>query len=274
MLLPELEIPISIESFETNLEYFIGKYKDLEDLPNLTHKKSDIGYMGYRYTIFLKSNDSGSTSLLKIGEIDVIKIHEERVEVNVAVFILQNFKEWERFFVDFYIMVLRKWHPELSPWMYSVEEIVTSERDEVIFRTLHSCLPEVSTDLFESIKEYLTLGILNGNHASDNELITSLTDNERKNILEKYQLEMSKGLPENYIIESSSDNRKHNVRPKTKKRFQQLKEIKEKNPYLSQVGVVIRYNMNHPEEEQIKVYDLQYAYKAMGEKWKTDKDLK
>jgi hypothetical protein len=128
-------------------------------------------------------------------------------------------------------------------------------------------LPEVSQDIIEQIYDSFNYYLKDKIYDSENGFVSPISESEREMIVRKYQSEINKGLPKISDADFPTDTRKPVVREKIRRRFESLKEIKDKNPDLSQVGVVLKYNMNHSEEERIEVYDLQYAYKAMGESW-------
>jgi len=74
VLLPELTIPVSIETFETNFEYFfeseLKKYT-----PNLAFEKSDIVYSGHRYLIYFDNDETKITiGITNLNSILIIHI--------------------------------------------------------------------------------------------------------------------------------------------------------------------------------------------------------
>jgi hypothetical protein len=276
MLLPELTIPVSIEVFTMNLEYFIRDYANLESETKLSFEKQNDGSKAYRYFLYCQRMDSKNSTSIKIGEIDVIMMSDDKVRVNAAVSNIEKIREALDVFDKFYLMIYENW--EIAPYV-RLDGFVFD--DNVATMTLfHTAQNEEVYKLhqgkYHDLDFFNFISKMNIDYAISmiRVNVSSFSEPKYKEILQKYHSEIFKSLPENHRIDRSSDSKKINVRPKIKKRFQELREIKEKNPYLSQTGTVLKYNQNRPEDEQIKVYDLQYAYKAMGEKWENSKNTK
>lgn len=274
MLLLKMSIYTSFEIFETHLIYLIREYVSPYTLTKLEFDKVNILPKGHRYTIFAQVNDSNISSPIKIGEIDVIIVNDKRVEMRSAVYNLQQTKEGIDFFNQVFHLVYKNWRPISfnsfdSEWAVATETFVS-----IGMKTGYYKLPGILSIMPENNNSEWIKGGEKSNLPATNSSLLHVDDSEREEIIRKYNTEIDKGLPKVLEDESPSDNKRHNVRPKTLKRFQELREIKEKNPYLSQLGVVMKYNSNHSKEEQIEVWDLQYAYNVMDEDWKNVNELK
>lgn len=271
MLLPELKIPISIEVFETNLEYFINEYVLNCENPNLQFEKCKIGFSGHRYTIYSKQKDSLKSNPVKIGEIDVFKIYEEKVEIKAAVYYIENSKECLEFFNEFYYMVFNKWHIVPKPFKGHIldDPVATNSRIITGMETGYFRLPGVLAIMPEPNDKNWYESRKNNDSVQSNDFYLSVSDSERKQIIQTYKTEINKGLPEKFEVSKlPTEKLNKGVHERIIARANRIEEIKDEHPQWSQARVVIEFNMRkYDDDPYISVYDLRNAYNAMGWKW-------
>jgi len=265
MLLPGLLIPISIEVFETNLEYFINEYVNFEYTPNLIYKKSDIVLSGHRYIIFCEQKKSTSSSPIKVGEIDVILVHAERVEVKAAVYEIKHPCNGRDFFDKLYYMIYKKW--KVSPDRNDPSSIATNLSIMIGFKTGYFKLPGILSIMPEKSTELISRSERERELSKILESYLSGSDPKPKYIIQNYQSEINKGLPEINTKELSSKLKKRGVTERIMKRAHRIKEIKDKHPRWSQPIVASEYNEKYGKEDFITTSDLQNAYRAMNWDW-------
>lgn len=271
VLLPELKIPISIEVFETNLEYFINEYVLSCENPNLQFEKCKIGFSGHRYTIYSKQKDSLKSNPVKIGEIDVFKIYEEKVEIKAAVYDIENSKECLKFFNEFYYMVFNKWHIVPKPFKGHILDDSVATNSHIItgMETGYFRLPGVLQKMPESEVKYWDEGKENNVTSQSNDFYPSVSNSEREQIIQTYKTQINKGLPEKFEVSKlPTEKLNKGVPERIIARANRIEEIKDKHPQWSQAGVAKEFNsIKYDDDPFISVTDLQNAYKAMGWKW-------
>jgi len=265
MLLPALLIPISIKVFETNLEYFINEYMNFEYTPNLIYKKNDIVSRGHRYSLFYEQKDSKNPSPTRIGEIDVIIVHSERVEVKAAVYEIKHPCNGRDFFDKFYYMIFKKW--EISPDFDDPSSIATNKSIRIGFETGYFDLPGSLPTMPEKGEKPLSKEEWKSNFSSTIDSYLSGSDPKPKETIRKYRLELDKRLPETYQAEISGGKQNHNVHERTRMRAERIKEIKDNHLHWSQFKVVDKYNNKYKGDDQISLSILRNVYSSMGWKW-------
>ena len=272
MLLPKLDIPILIEVFETNFEYFINEYALSCENSNLQFEKCKIGSSGFRYTIYCKQKDSLKSNPVKIGEIDVLKIYEEKVRINAAVYDIENSKEGLKFFDDFYYMVFDNWH--IGPRIYNLnisdDSLATDLHITTGIETGYFRLPGVIEKTSEPKDSYWYQRFINYDSVHSDDFYLAVSNSEREQIIQTYNTEINKGLPEKFEVSTlSTEKLNKGVHERIIERASRIKEIKDEHPTWSQSKVVIEYNKRkYDGDPYIFVSDLQNAYRAMGWKWK------
>jgi hypothetical protein len=195
MLLPELSLPTSIDLFESNFEYFFYEYVSFEDSPKLTFSKSNISYNGHRYSIYFDEEKPETSQQFLIGEIDAIKVHTNRTDIRAAVYRIQDYKEGLKFFDKFYFMIFAKWEIEFNVELLNCKsgEGATMEWVKIGWATGYFCLPEVYSEMFtdnDCYDDFLKFS------PGDLEIYDYLDESVHEDIIEKYEFEINRGLPE------------------------------------------------------------------------------
>ena len=271
MLLPKLKIPISIELFVTNFEYFINEYAVSCENSNLQFEKCKIGSSGFRYTIYSKQKDSLKSNPVKIGEIDVFKIYEEAVGINAAVYNIVNTKEGLKFFDEFYFMVFNNWY--IGPSIYNLniceDSIATDLHIITGVETGYFRLPGVIAKTPEPKDRYWYQRFMNYDSVHSDDFYLSVSNSEREQIIQTYKTEINKGLPEKFEVSTlPTEKLNKGVHERIIARANRIKKIKDEHPDWSQAKVVIEFNRIKDDVDPfITVYDLRNAYDAMGWKW-------
>ena len=266
MLLPQMIIAISIDIFETNIEYFLNEY-DLSDYNlNLLFEKIGAGSSGYRYCIYITQEETEESNPEKIGEIDVLKVFEGKVEIKAAVYNLERTKIGIHFFDDFYNMVWNKWHP-----------LALQDFDGFVATTTYVKIGiETGYDGIEGVLSTIPAPKDSWKVTSESKLPVmkidisqSMNNSEKKEIIQKYKNEVKKGLPDiSYKSTARINKINTGVHEKTIARADRIKKIKDLHPHWSQPQVTREYNKNkYVDDPFISTTDLQNAYKAMGWKW-------
>ena len=272
MVLPGLRIPISLEDFETIFEYFINEYILSGDNPYLQFDKCKIGSSGHRYTINCKRKDSLQSNPVKIGEIDVFKIFEERVEIKAAAYDIENSKDGLRFFDDFYTMVFNRW--QIAPNSFHGhpidDSVATNLYIKIGIETGYLRLPGVITEMPKPKGNYWYINDKKTVSVQSNDFYLTVSDVERKKIIQTYNNEINKGLPEKFEVSKlPTEKLTAGLHEKTYARAELIKKIKDKHPGWSQSRVASEFNKMHYDNDSfITKTEVQNAYRAMGWTWK------
>lgn len=195
MLLPELNIPVSIEIFESHVERFIRGYVTSDQF-SFGYEKKDFINGGYRLSIFFYQKEPDNSSSNKIGEIDLLIVNPQKVNINASVLNIEKIKEGIDFFNDFYFMVFDKW--EVTPFsddFWNGKGVV----ERTIFNIASSndiikmFLLNGNLDVFPSYENYKIMKFAFSMISDDT---YSLSHPEYKEKIFQYQLEINKALPE------------------------------------------------------------------------------
>lgn len=204
MLLPELTIPALIDLIDTNFVDFFFKYVSNDDSPKLTFKRSNISYNGYRYSIYFDEEKPNTSQQFLIGEINVIKVHNNRTDIRAAVYLIQDIKDGLRFFDDFYFMIFTKWEIEITAELLNCKkgEGATMEWVEIGWHTGYFCLPDVYSKMFyehDCYDDFLKYA------PNDLEIYDFLHDSAVEKIKQKYEFEINKRLSRYSDVELSHE---------------------------------------------------------------------
>ncbi len=207
MLLPEIKIPVSIDIFETQLEYFMAGYSDPQS-NSFSLKKCDIGNSGHRYSVFVEKNDSEKPTQLLVGEIDVIMINVNKVVVNSAAYSIEETRAGTQFFDYLFHKIYDFWN--ISP--KSLENfddsfnVATVTLIRIASETGYLGLPNVVSKMPESKNINWTEGInINPPVKIENSTL-SISNGKQEEIIKMYNLEINRGLSEHYRLNEKSDN--------------------------------------------------------------------
>ena len=270
MLLPGLSLPVSIDIFETNFEYFLGEYFRSDYMLNLNYQKKNILYASHRYCIYYENDDFQENSKICIGEIDVLIVRKDRIEIKAAVYNLRKIFQALMFFDNFYRMIYEKWQinprsPYRSKGEHFSSRVATSTFIKLGISSGYYRLPGIIS-VIPNLEHLLDGETIQEEIHKDDSFYLEVNDSERNEIIVNYQSEINKGL----VFHSDEEEvtpRRHDVSDKVWDRAKRCKNIKDKHPDWSQLRVVMEYNAELPEREQIEVYDLQNAYRAVGWAW-------
>lgn len=192
MLLPEVTIPVLIDVFIANFRDFFYDYVSKKNL-DLALVKNDISHSVYRYSIYLERKKSEISQQLLIGEIDVIKVHNNRTDIRCAVHQIKDYEGGLRFFDKFYLMIFKKWNIDFNVELLNFRrgEGATMQWVIIGWDTGYFCLPEVYNEMFyknDSYDEYLKYA------PSDFEINDYLPESEKEKIRKEYFSKITKGL--------------------------------------------------------------------------------
>jgi hypothetical protein len=130
-----------------------------------------------------------------IGEIDVIKVHNNRTDIRAAVYRIQDYKEGLKFFDKFYFMIFAKWEIEFNVELLNCKsgEGATMEWVKIGWYTGYFCLPDVYSEMFtenDCYDDFLKYS------PGDLEIYDYLDESVHEDIIEKYEHKINLGLPE------------------------------------------------------------------------------
>ncbi len=267
MLLPELTIFISTKTFETNFEYFFNKYVTKQNIPNLSLKKSDIVSSGYRYTIHFGTQESSGSTPTRVGEIDVIPIHEGKIKFQAAVYNFEKLLQPLLFFNEFYNFIFANWEVDPRDRNHGYDdELATSEWISIGWNTCYFYLPEVIQDISKLLEDNFGYSLSEGLEFYKDHCLSN-TNLEREEILKKYRRAIDEGLPKEYGSDLFQRKRRSGVSETTLMRAQRLKEIKDSHLHWTQNMVVDEYNYIHEGDDKINTNTLRNVYRAMKWEW-------
>ena len=111
MILPTIQLPLSVKIFDINLKYFVHEY-ELEKLVKININEITIGGYGKRYEISFDKKHMSETECAGVvfGELETIPLEDKRTEVRTAVIEIERIPYGKDFFFNFYNMVQNKWN--------------------------------------------------------------------------------------------------------------------------------------------------------------------
>jgi len=195
LLLPKLMIPVAIDIFITNFDYYLDEFLSREDSPKLTFSKNNISYSGCRYSVYIEEEKPETSQQFLIGEIDVIKVHNNRTDIRAAVYRIQDYKEGLNFFDKFYFMIFAKWEIEFNVELLNCKrgEGATMEWVKIGWYTGYFCLPDVYSEMFcenDCYDDFLQYS------PNDLEMYDYFSESVLEDIRQEYEHKINLVLPE------------------------------------------------------------------------------
>ena len=280
MRFPKFFLPIHLKIFDAHFIRFIKDYDNSDEAIRLSLEKYDIKNVGVRFEVLgtRQQSDVERDPNVKFGQIEVLKVFEDRIEINAAYVRLNSFSSGHGFFNSFYHMIKEKWgiRPRM-PIAYRdefIEDPVMAIRLRLLNEHGIFDIPDyipVIHDLPFEPDDYWKTGKPSGlkivkMKAQEQEM----DEAERERRINAYEEALEEGLPDiEKVLEKFSEKDSKSMRGpnrKTIERAEVFKKIKDNHPEWSQYKVAMEAR-SELDDQHINADTVRNAYRVMGWEW-------